>query len=110
MSFFRMAKTILTWTFRKPVTVRYPFEPRRIIAGSRGNLRFTAATCTHCTLCAKRCPTAAITVDRPNKTWGIDRLRCISCGYCVEICPKKSLSLDTAHTVPTRTKDKETVG
>lgn len=107
MSFFRMATTVLSWAFKKPVTTRYPFEPRKALAGSRGRLQFNQATCIHCTICAKKCPTGALTVDRAAKKWGIDRLRCISCGYCVEVCPKKSLELSTDHGIPTRTKDKE---
>jgi formate hydrogenlyase subunit 6/NADH:ubiquinone oxidoreductase subunit I len=103
-----MAPMVFGWAFRKPVTTRYPFEPRKALDGSRGRLVFNQQTCVHCTICAKKCPTGALAVDRANKTWSIDRLRCISCGACVDACPKKSLELSTEHGVPTRTKDKET--
>jgi formate hydrogenlyase subunit 6/NADH:ubiquinone oxidoreductase subunit I len=46
-------------------------------------------------------------VNRAQKKWAIDRLRCITCGYCVEVCPKKSLKLGTDHAAPTVTKDLE---
>jgi formate hydrogenlyase subunit 6/NADH:ubiquinone oxidoreductase subunit I len=46
-------------------------------------------------------------VNRPNKKFAIDRLRCISCGYCVEICPKNSLKLTTSHGSPAVTRDRE---
>ena len=49
-------------------------------------------SCVYCTLCAKKCPVEAITVDRENKTWAVDEEKCIKCGVCVEKCPKKSLS------------------
>jgi ech hydrogenase subunit F len=108
VAFFRMKQMILAWTFRRPVTTRYPFEPRKVIPGSRGNLEIQVASCVFCGLCAKRCPTDALQVDRPNKNWNIDRLRCIACGGCVEVCPKKSLRLTGDHGIPTVTKDVET--
>ncbi|MEI6971722.1 MAG: 4Fe-4S dicluster domain-containing protein [bacterium] len=108
MAFFQMTKMILGWTFRTPVTTSYPFTPRKICPGSRGRLDITIATCIFCSLCAKRCPTDALAVDKTNKKWHINRLRCISCGYCVELCPKKCLELTGDHGIPTVTKDRET--
>lgn len=108
MAFFQMKKMILGWTFRTPVTTRYPFAPRKICPGSRGRLDITISQCIFCSVCAKRCPTDALVVDKTNKKWHIDRLRCISCGYCVELCPKKCLALAGDHGIPTVTKDMET--
>ncbi|MBQ6845882.1 MAG: 4Fe-4S binding protein [Oscillospiraceae bacterium] len=51
-------------------------------------------SCVYCTLCAKKCPVEAITVDRDAKTWAVDEEKCIKCGVCVEKCPKKSLSFE----------------
>ena len=51
--------------------------------------------------------TGALLVNRAQKKWAIDRLRCITCGYCVEICPKKSLELVTGHGSPAVTRDRE---
>jgi len=90
-----------------PVTNHYPFEPRVPLAASRGRLRFAKETCVYCSVCAKKCPTGALTVMRAQKRWGIDRLLCINCGNCVEVCPKKSLALETAHEGPVVTKDRE---
>ncbi len=108
MAFFQMKKMILTWALRTPVTTRYPFEPRKPIPGSRGRLDITITSCIFCGLCAKRCPTEALKVDRPAKKWHVDRLRCISCGSCVECCPKKCLKLAEDHGIPTVTRDWET--
>ena len=44
--------------------------------------------CVYCTLCAKKCPAGAITVDRAAKTWTLDEEKCIGCGTCHEVCPK----------------------
>jgi len=107
MSYFTMTRLVLKWAFQKPPTRHYPFEPRHVIAGSRGQLTFDPATCVYCGVCVKKCPPKAIQVHRAQKKWSIDRLMCISCGYCVEACPKKSLALSTSHGVSLVTKDRE---
>ena len=38
MPYITMSRLALKWAFRKPVTSRYPFEPRQPIPGSRGRL------------------------------------------------------------------------
>lgn len=50
--------------------------------------------CVYCTLCAKKCPEGAITVDRAAKTWSVDHDKCTKCGTCVSVCPKKTLSFE----------------
>ena len=107
MAYFDMCRLALKWALKKPPTSRYPFEPRRVISGSRGRLIFTKENCVYCTVCAKKCPTGALAVDRAQKRFVIDRLRCISCGYCVEICPKDSLHLSTDHPAATLIKDRQ---
>jgi formate hydrogenlyase subunit 6/NADH:ubiquinone oxidoreductase subunit I len=107
MAYFEMTRMALKWALSNPPTTRYPFEPRQPLAGSRGTLRFVKETCVYCSVCAKKCPTGALTVNRALKRWGIDRLLCISCSSCVEVCPKKSLSLGTDHGLPVITKDRE---
>lgn len=107
MSYFTMSKLALKWAFTKPVTTRYPFEPRQELAGSRGWLVFTDENCAYCNVCAKKCPTAAIVVNRAEKTLAIDHLSCITCGCCVEVCPKDSLELIPSHGHTQVTKDHE---
>jgi formate hydrogenlyase subunit 6/NADH:ubiquinone oxidoreductase subunit I len=36
-------------------------------------------------------------VEVKEKTWQIDRLRCIVCACCVEVCPTKCLAMDTQY-------------
>ncbi len=102
-----MSMLALKWAFRQPVTTRYPFEPRQALLNSRGSLSLEKQACAWCTVCAKKCPTGALVVNRAHKKWAIDRLRCITCGYCVEVCPKKCLHLEARHAVPAVTKDRE---
>ena len=47
--------------------------------------------CVYCTLCAKKCPAGALTVDRAAKTWTLDEDLCVGCGTCAEACPKKCI-------------------
>ena len=49
--------------------------------------------CVFCTLCARKCPAEAITVDRVEKKWELDRDACLSCGLCAQSCPKKCISM-----------------
>lgn len=107
MGYFEMSKLALKWALKKPPTSQYPFEPRLMLPGSRGKLMFTKETCVYCNVCAKKCPTGALTVKRAEKQWAIDRLRCISCGACVEVCPKDSLALATDHGTPTVARERE---
>src|SRR5512133_1429146 len=107
MAYFTMTLLALKWAFSPPATSRYPFEPRQALPGSRGTLQFKKDNCVYCTVCAKKCPTGALVVHRPQKRWSIDRLRCITCGLCVEVCPKKSLELTAPHCGPAITKDRE---
>ena len=49
------------------------------------------AKCVYCTICAKKCPAGALTVDRAAKTWTLDEDVCVGCGTCAEVCPKKAI-------------------
>ena len=107
MPYFSMSMLALKWALRKPFTCQYPFEARQLLPNSRGSLAFAKDTCAYCTVCAKKCPTGALAVNRSQKQWIIDRLKCITCGYCIEVCPKKCLHLEANHASPSITKDRE---
>jgi formate hydrogenlyase subunit 6/NADH:ubiquinone oxidoreductase subunit I len=77
----------------RPATRRYPVTPRPRYVGARGTLEFDVSTCNYCMLCMRRCPAAAITVSREERTWAIEQLTCIACGVCVDVCAKKSLTM-----------------
>jgi formate hydrogenlyase subunit 6/NADH:ubiquinone oxidoreductase subunit I len=47
--------------------------------------------CVYCTLCAKKCPAGALTVDRAARRWTLDEESCVACGTCATVCPKKAI-------------------
>ena len=62
-----------------------------IFARDDGKPVYDSSKCVYCTLCAKKCPAGALTVDRANKTWTLDEDKCVSCGTCAEVCPKNAI-------------------
>jgi ech hydrogenase subunit F len=109
MSVFVMTRTVLRNLFSRPATRLYPGRVKEAhrSARSRGHIEINIDACIFCGACAKRCPTDAIIVTKPQKEWNIDRLRCCACNACVEVCPVKCLSMDNRYTVPTVTRDKD---
>jgi formate hydrogenlyase subunit 6/NADH:ubiquinone oxidoreductase subunit I len=45
----------------------------------------------------KKCPSGAICVRKEEKTWSIDRLKCVVCNCCVEVCPAHCLTMETSY-------------
>lgn len=107
MSFFKMAKIITRNLFKSPATRKYPFTKRSNYSNTRGKIDIQIENCIHCSICQKRCPTGAITVNRTDKEWTIDPFGCISCGYCIDVCPTKCLSMNNQYSPPASTKEKE---
>jgi ech hydrogenase subunit F len=93
MAFFKMTGQTLRNLFTNPATYMYPFKTRAPFKNTRGKLNIELDKCIYCNMCARRCPTDAITVDRDKKSWQVDHLKCIYCGNCVDVCPKKCLFL-----------------
>ncbi|MBC8060022.1 MAG: 4Fe-4S dicluster domain-containing protein [Clostridiaceae bacterium] len=80
--------------FAKKPTRLFPVAPERIaFHRSRGRIVFDEKTCILCSICARRCPADAITVNRATGKWELDAFRCIICGECVVVCPKKSITM-----------------
>ena len=47
--------------------------------------------CIYCTICARKCPGEALTVDRKEKIWKLDEDKCVACGTCADVCPKNAI-------------------
>lgn len=111
-SIFKGLFIVLKYAFKKPVTIRYPEEKRKLPARSRGKHYLTKwndgkERCVGCELCAIVCPSQAIHVkpaandpnaphshgERYAEDFQINMLRCIYCGYCEEACPTGAIIL-----------------
>jgi len=60
------------------------------------HIRIEADKCLFCGKCEHNCPADAISIDRRNRTWTIDREKCITCGVCADGCPAHCLTLADA--------------
>lgn len=104
MAVFKLGKMIISSLFKKPATLMYPVVPREWQERTRGHIEVDMEQCILCGICQKKCPTNAITVDRPKKSWTIERMQCIQCGCCIDYCPKKCLVNENLYTIPSTKK------
>ncbi|MEG0829674.1 MAG: 4Fe-4S binding protein [Anaerovoracaceae bacterium] len=106
---FKIGKLVLKSLFRKPATLMYPVVPREWQKRTRGQIGIKETDCILCGICSKKCPANAITVDKKERTWVIERMQCIQCNSCVEACPKKCLVMEPEYTAPNTEKVVTTV-
>lgn len=98
------SKTALKNLFSKSATTAYPAVPAQFKERTRGHIEFDMDKCVLCTLCAKKCPTGAITVDRDEKLWAINRFDCVQCANCVNACRKGALAIVPGYIEPQAAK------
>ena len=93
----------IRYLFKKPKTLRYPFEPKEPAQRYRGLHLNDWEKCTGCGNCLDICPNEAITMieipeitpkpGEKNERPQIDYGRCCFCGLCVDVCPPGCLRL-----------------
>ncbi|MEZ4548905.1 MAG: 4Fe-4S dicluster domain-containing protein [Desulfobacterales bacterium] len=87
---FKMTSNILKNLLTEKATRLYPFEKPEPYENVRGELVNDVNKCNFCGICAAKCPSACITVDKKTGTWECALFSCLFCGICVEACPKKA--------------------
>ena len=93
MGYFKLGKMTLKSLFKRPETIRYPYETKPPVEDLKGHVENDIVECTLCGICAKRCPTGCITVDKEAESWTINPFDCIQCRTCVRECPQHCLTM-----------------
>ena len=90
-----MIGELLRHLFKRPFTVKYPFERRPKIEGVRGRIEIDLNKCIGCGLCAKMCPSSAITIEGRGREAKLTYYvgKCLFCGLCAEVCPRKAIEI-----------------
>jgi ech hydrogenase subunit F len=101
---FRMTPNIIENLFSAKATRLYPVKVRPPFVGFRGELYNIIEECSFCTVCAVKCPSSCIKVDRKQATWEYDPFTCVYCGICVEACTARSLHLKDQYRAPVNQK------
>ena len=84
-------KTLFKSLGSKAPTHTYPYAPMPKAPIVRGHVEIDIDSCIFCNICARKCPTDAIAMDKKGKEWEISHFQCIMCSECVDVCPKKCL-------------------
>jgi len=88
---FKFTPAIMRNFVGKRATRRYPYVIRPPFENARGEIYNDILTCTFCSICAAKCPSQCITVDKKAATWSCNPMACVYCGVCAESCPTGSL-------------------
>ncbi|MFA6431963.1 MAG: 4Fe-4S binding protein [Candidatus Margulisiibacteriota bacterium] len=92
----KMIEFVLRSLFKKPATIKYPFEKIKMPANFRGKIKFIPEKCIGCSICVKDCPSNAIKINKIGDKkfeMEIDLGKCIYCGQCADSCPKKAIDI-----------------
>lgn len=104
MGVFHLGGMTLHSLASKPETCCYPAETKEAPAGLKGRVDNRVEDCIFCGICARKCPSDSITVDRQAGTWSFDGFSCIQCSSCVRECPKQCLIMEPEYTSPATAK------
>ncbi|KAG9333261.1 hypothetical protein JZ751_012915 [Albula glossodonta] len=110
---FRGLGMTMSYLFREPATINYPFEKGPLSPRFRGEhalRRYPSGEerCIACKLCEAICPAQAITIEaepradgsRRTTRYDIDMTKCIYCGFCQEACPVDAIVEVTSSAPP----------
>ncbi|MDR1185428.1 MAG: 4Fe-4S binding protein [Coriobacteriales bacterium] len=109
MGSFVLARMSFRNLFKKPATRLYPVVASVVTPMTKGHIVNDIEACILCGICAKKCPSLALAVDRAAGTWIIDPYACIQCYTCVRTCPKDSLTMLAQYTPASVTMASQTL-
>ena len=105
-------ETLLKYLFKKPLTIRFPYESLETSPRYRGKHEFDIEKCISCGICQRVCPNQAIRMvpaeDRekyPKLYPEVDLGKCCFCALCQEFCPTKAIKLTTNYFMSTPNPD-----
>ncbi len=104
MGGFKLGGMTFRGLFKEPETIQYPAQQKPAPAGLKGHVVIDVQKCILCGICQKRCPCDAIAVNKPERTWTINRFACVQCGSCVRECPKTCLVMEPTYAPPSTSK------
>ena len=102
---FKMTPTILRNFVSRRATRLYPLEVRPPFDGVRGALCNDVTLCNFCGICAAKCPSRCIGVDKKSATWQCDPFACVYCGVCVDACRTGALRQDAHYRRPSAQRE-----
>lgn len=105
----RMLPSLLRNFLARPATRRYPAVVREPFAHARGELANDPEVCIYCGICARKCPSQCLHVDKDAALWEWDPFACVYCGVCAEACPTGSLTQRNVRRSVTGRREKVTV-
>jgi ech hydrogenase subunit F len=88
-----MLKYTIKNIFKKPSTVKYPYEKRETPDDFRGQIVIDVDKCTLCHFCEMQCSANAIEIDKENNAIKYKIMKCIACGECVDECPTEAMKI-----------------
>lgn len=100
-----MLPIVLRNLLSRPDTIDYPHAPADLPRTNRGGVRWDMVKCSLCGLCAKRCPTLALAVDKKAGTVELQVFRCIACGVCADVCPQDAIVIVPEYSKPGPVKE-----
>ena len=110
----------LRHTFRRPVTVQYPYQSLKMTARYRGHIELKRdettrqPKCVVCMACQKACPSECISLDGQKPEGGTRKVptkyvlnftTCSLCGLCVESCRFDALRFSKEYNLASTSKD-----
>lgn len=101
---FTMTPNLIRNLMKGKATRPYPVIAREPFENARGEICNDIPRCTLCGVCAAKCPSQCITVDKKTAQWSCDPYACVYCGVCVESCPTGSMQQKKQYRPPVRQK------